>query len=62
LNSGYQPDETIKGFFEGKDGTRITRPNNIINIEKAGIYGQCSDGGVLNFLNPIERSTCSFIP
>lgn len=61
-NPGYQPYESIKGYIEKDSSNKIVRPDSILNVQRAGMYGQCSDSGVLNFLRPSERSTCSFIP
>ena len=33
-----------------------------MNVQRAGVYGQCSEAGVLNFMRPTDRSTCSFMP
>lgn len=59
-NAGYQPYERVKGYIDGS--SRTTRPGSILNVQRAGVYGQCSDAGALNFMRPSERSTCGFIP
>ena len=54
--AGYVPGEQIRGWTEiptadPSKPLKMVKPNNRINFQTAGLYGECSDVGFLSFMN-----------
>ena len=57
---GYQVYEAVKGFLDDGAGGAIHKPENRINVQVPGLFGECSDLHFLNFLEPLKTQSCSF--
>ena len=59
---GYQPYEPIKGFVQLSPTAKLQRVNDNINVQRAGVFGECTNAGLLTFMSNVESSSCSFLP
>ena len=64
-NKGYQPYEPVSGFIflsanGGIGGTAIRKPEHRINIERRGLFGQCSDLPYMSFMDSLDVEECGF--
>ena len=65
--AGYQPYESLRGVVvapsSGSGSTTVTvQPSGVLTVQQAGVFGECTDSGILGFLRPVEKSKCSFLP
>lgn len=65
--AGYQPYESLHGAVGASSSgsgsaTRTVRPSGVLTVQQAGVFGECTDSGILSFLRPVEKSRCSFLP
>ena len=50
---GYQPYEQLRGFIKGESSnTRNSEAS--LNFQHTGLFGQCSNAGVISFMNTQE--------
>ena len=47
---GYQPYEQLKGFIKG-DNSNTQNSDASLTFQHTGLFGQCSNAGVISFMN-----------
>ena len=53
-NKGYQPYEPLKGFVEGPGKVVFRRPENRLNIQRRGYFGQCTDLPYMGLMDSLD--------
>ena len=65
-NKGYQPYEPVRGFIDpsaaaaSAAATAIRKPDSRINIERRGLFGQCTDLPYMSFMDSLDVEECGF--
>ena len=61
IKQGYQPYEPVRGFIQTSGGTTgIRKPEYRLNIERSGLFGQCSDLQYMSFMDSLDVEECGF--